>query len=176
MSSIINQRITALRAKMKAHQLDAYVIPSSDAHQSEYVNAHWKSREWISGFTGSAGLVVITQTHAGLWTDSRYFLQAETELANSQVVLQKQGVPHAPEHNAWMRDNLPKDSTIGLDGKLFSVGQVQRMRQVVQAKNITVATEHDLIKEVWLDRPQLPTNSIFEHKVKFTGKNRKYSL
>jgi len=176
MSSIINQRITALRAKMKAHQLDAYIIPSSDAHQSEYVNAHWKSREWISGFTGSAGLVVITQTHAGLWTDSRYFLQAETELANSQVVLQKQGVPHAPEHNAWLRDNLPENGTIGLDGKLFSVGQIQRMRQVVQAKNISIATEHDLIREVWLDRPQLPTNSIFEHKVKFTGKNRKAKL
>ena len=176
MSAIINQRIAALRAKMKEAKLDAYVIPSSDAHQSEYVNVHWKSREWISGFTGSAGLVVITQTHAGLWTDSRYFLQAATELANSQVVLHKQGVPHAPEHNAWMRDNLPADSTIGVDGKLFSVGQIQRMRKVVGNKNITVDTEHDLIKAVWLDRPPLPTNPIFEHKVKFTGKNRKAKL
>ncbi len=173
---MFDQRIAALRAKMKEEKLDAYVIPSSDAHQSEYVNIHWKSREWISGFTGSAGLVVITQTHAGLWTDSRYFLQAETELAGSQVVLQKQGVPHAPEHNAWMRDNLPAGSTIGLDGKLFSVGQIQRMRQVVSNKNITVDTERDLIKAVWLDRPQLPTNPIFEHKVKYTGKNRKAKL
>jgi len=104
MSTTIDNRINALRVEMRKHKLAAYVIPSSDAHQSEYVNAHWKSREWISGFTGSAGLVVITQTHAGLWTDSRYFLQAETELANSQMELHKQGVPHAPEHNAWMRD------------------------------------------------------------------------
>ncbi len=174
MSSCI--RIKALRAKMKEKQLDAYVIPSSDAHQSEYVNAHWKSREWISGFTGSAGLVVITQDHAGLWTDSRYFIQAETELAGSLVVLHKQGVPHAPEHNAWMRDHLPAGSTIGIDGKLFSIGQVQRMRRVVGTKDITVSTEYDLIKEVWLDRPALPTNPIFEHKVKFTGQNRKAKL
>ena len=171
-----HQRITALRAKMKENKIDAYVIPSSDAHQSEYVNVHWKSREWISGFTGSAGLVVITQDHAGLWTDSRYFIQAETELAGSPVVLHKQGVPHAPEHNAWMRDHLPAGSTIGIDGKLFSIGQVQRMRKVVSPKNITVNTEHDLIKEVWIDRPALPTNPIFEHKVKFTGQNRRVKL
>ncbi len=176
MSVKIDQKITALRTKMKENKLDAYVIPSSDAHQSEYVNEHWKSREWISGFTGSAGLVVITQTHAGLWTDSRYFIQAERELAGSQVILHKQGIPHAPEHNAWMRDNLPTGSTIGLDGKLFSVGQVRKMRQVVSPKNINIATEQDLIKEVWLDRPQLPTNPIFEHKVKFTGQSRKAKL
>jgi len=176
MSSIINERIAALRAKMKANKLDAYIIPSSDAHQSEYVNAHWKSREWISGFTGSAGLVVITPNHAGLWTDSRYFLQAVTELAGSEVVLHKQGVPHAPEHNAWLRDNLPKNGTIGLDGKLFSIGQVQRMRRVVNSQQIKVVTEYDLIDKVWADRPQLPLNPIFEHKVKFTGKNRTEKL
>lgn len=173
---MINQRIEALRVKMKEKRLAAYVIPSSDAHQSEYVNAHWKSREWISGFTGSAGLVVITQTHAGLWTDSRYFLQAETELAGCQMVLHKQGVPHAPEHNVWMRENLPTNSTIGLDGKLFSVGQVQRMRQVVHTKGIKVATEHDLIQTVWANRPTLPDNPIFEHDVKFTGNDRTAKL
>lgn len=169
---MVDQRIMALRAKMKENKIDAYVIPSSDAHQSEYVTIHWKSKEWISGFTGSAGLVVITQDHAGLWTDSRYFIQAETELAGNSIVLHKQGVPHAPEHNAWVRDHLPAGSTIGIDGKLFSIGQVQRMRKVVGSKNITVNTEHDLIKEVWIDRPALPTNPIFEHQVKFTGQNR----
>jgi len=176
MSSTINERIAALRVKMKENKLDAYVIPSSDAHQSEYVNAHWKSREWISGFTGSAGLVVITLKHAGLWTDSRYFLQAETELADSEMVLHKQGVPHAPEHNAWLRDNLPQNGTIGLDGKLFSVGQIQRMRRVVSSKDIQIITDHDLINKVWIDRPDLPINPIFEHKVKFTGKNRTAKL
>jgi len=176
MNSPIDNRIKALRAEMKKQKLDAYVIPSSDAHQSEYVNAHWKSREWISGFTGSAGLVIITQNHAGLWTDSRYFLQAETELADSQMVLHKQGVPHAPEHNAWMRDTLPKGSKVGLDGKLFSIGQIQMMQRVVSPKGIQIETEVDLIKMIWKDRPALPDNKIFEHKVKFTGQNRKAKL
>lgn len=172
----IDNRIEALRTEMQKHKIDAYVIPSSDAHQSEYVNAHWKSREWISGFTGSAGLVIITQNHAGLWTDSRYFLQAETELANSQMVLHKQGVPHAPEHNAWMRDTLPKGSKIGLDGKLFSIGQIQIMQRVVSSKGLQIETEIDLIQSVWKDRPALPDHKIFEHKVKFTGQNRKAKL
>ena len=176
MSTTIDNRINALRVEMRKHKLAAYVIPSSDAHQSEYVNVHWKSREWISGFTGSAGLVVITQTHAGLWTDSRYFLQAETELANCQMELHKQGVPHAPEHNAWMRDTLPEGSKIGLDGKLFSLGQIQTMRKVVSPKNIQIETELDLIEPIWKDRPTLPDNQIFEHKVKFTGQNRKTKL
>ena len=176
MSSSIDNRIEALRKEMKKHNLAAYVIPSSDAHQSEYVNEHWKSREWISGFTGSAGLVIITPNHAGLWTDSRYFIQAKTELANSQMVLHKQGVPHAPEHNAWMRDTLPKGGTIGLDGKLFSIGQIQAMQQVVSPMEIQIETNLDLIKDVWKDRPALPENQIFEHKVKFTGQNRKSKL
>lgn len=176
MSSIINQRIQSLRVAMRKHQLDAYVIPSSDAHQSEYVAPHWKSREWISGFTGSAGIVVITQNHAGLWTDSRYFLQAETELADCEMVLHRQGVPHAPEHNAWMRDNLPTGGKIGLDGKLFSVGQVARMQKVVHPTHLEIVTDLDLIKEVWEGRPQLPDNQLFEHKVKYTGESRKAKL
>lgn len=176
MSSAINKRIHALRAEMRKHKLDAYVIPSSDAHQSEYVTEHWKSREWISGFTGSAGIVIITQDHAGLWTDSRYFLQAETELAASDIELHRQGVPHAPEHNGWMRDNLPKGGKIGLDGKLFSLSQIAHMRNIVQSNSLEVITDLDLIKDVWEDRPQLPDNPIFEHKVKFTGKNRTAKL
>lgn len=174
--SLIDQRINAVRTEMLKNGLAAYIIPSSDAHQSEYVNAHWKSREWISGFTGSAGLVIITKNHAGLWTDSRYFLQAEEELVNSQMVLHKQGIPHAPEHNAWLRDNLPTGSIIGLDGVLFSVGQVELIKRVVATNNITVDTNQDLIKPTWNDRPELPKNPIFEHKVKYAGKNRKAKL
>ena len=172
----INDRIKALRATMLKKGLDAYLIPSSDAHQSEYVNAHWKAREWISGFTGSAGIVIITKSHAGLWTDSRYFLQAEEELAHSQMELHKQGVPHAPEHNVWLRDNLVKKSKVGLDDTLFSVRQIQHIKNVLAAKGITVETNHDLISPLWKNRPQLPDNQIFEHKVKFAGKNRKQKL
>ncbi len=174
--TLIDNRIGALRAKMLEKSLDAYLIPSSDPHQSEYVNAHWKTREWISGFTGSAGLVIITQNHAGLWTDSRYFLQAEEELAHSQMKLHKQGVPHAPEHTAWVRDNLSEGSKVGLDGLLFSVRQIQHIKKVLSVKGMSVETNHDLVKDIWKDRPQLPDNQIFEHKVKFAGKNRKEKL
>jgi Xaa-Pro aminopeptidase len=172
MASIIDTRIEALRAEMAKKGLEAYIIPSSDAHQSEYVNDFWKSRAWISGFTGSAGIAIITKDHAGLWTDSRYFLQASQELASSQMVLHKQGVPHAPEHNAWLRDTLPKGSIIGVDGKLFSVHQIALMKRVVGANAIHVETEHNLIKNIWTDRPSMPETPIFEHKVKYTGKNR----
>jgi len=98
------QRIASIRTQMQQHQNDAYIIPSSDPHQSEYVAPHWKSREWISGFTGSAGVVVITADHVGVWTDSRYFLQAEEELAGSEIELHRQIVPHAPEHLSWLAE------------------------------------------------------------------------
>lgn len=172
----IDKRINALRKAMLAANLDAYLIPSSDPHQSEYVTAHWQSRAWISGFTGSAGLIVITKDHTGLWTDSRYFLQAGEELADTQIDLQKQVVAHAPEHYEWLRDNLKIGATIGVDGKLFTPGQLNRMQQIVGTRDITINTKHDLIAKVWKDRPALPVTPIFEHKVKFAGKSRKEKI
>ena len=114
-----NEKIAALRSKMKETHLDAYLIPSSDPHQSEYVAPHWECRKWISGFTGSAGLVIVTADHSGLWTDSRYFLQAEEQLAGSEIVLHKQKMAHAPEHIQWLAENLPPQSTLGCNGLLF---------------------------------------------------------
>jgi len=172
----IDKRINALREAMLAASLDAYLIPSSDPHQSEYVTAHWQSRAWISGFTGSAGLIVITKDHAGLWTDSRYFLQAGEELAGTQIKLQKQVVAHAPEHYTWLRDHLKTGMTIGVDGKLFTTGQLNSLQRVVGAKDIKLNTKHDLIAKVWKDRPALPSTPIFEHKKKFAGKSRKEKI
>jgi len=172
----VNKKITALRSAMKAHHLDAYIIPSGDPHQGEYVADHWKSRQWISGFSGSAGIAVITQVHAGLWTDSRYFLQAEEELKGSGMVLQKQGVAHAPEHISWLRDNLPEGSKVGFDGKLFSVGQVRRLARAFHAKKIELETGVDLVAELWKDRPPLPQNAVFEHEVKYAGLSRAQKL
>ena len=173
---IIDKRINALREAMVAANLDAYLIPSSDPHQSEYVTTHWQSRAWISGFTGSAGLIIITKDHAGLWTDSRYFLQAGEELAGTQIELQKQVVAHAPEHYEWLRDNLKTGATIGVDGKLFTSGQLNSMQKVIGPKDISIHTKHDLIAEIWKDRPPLPNAPIFEHKVKFAGKSRKEKI
>lgn len=173
---MINERLKALRAAMKAHNIDAYIIPSSDAHKSEYVAEHWATRAWISGFTGSAGLVIITSEHAGVWTDSRYFTQAETELADSDFVLHKQGIPHAPEHRAWLRDNVAEGATVACDGRQFSVGDIRGLEKKLESKNVNWVLDNDLIDEIWEDRPSLPTAPIFEHEVKFAGKSRAEKL
>ncbi len=171
-----NQKLHLLRQAMRAHGVDAYLIPGSDPHQSEYVAAHWQSRQWISGFTGSAGLVIVTQDHAGLWTDSRYFLQAETELQDTEIKLHKQVVPHAPEHVAWLRENLKPATTLGLDGSLFSVGQLHFLEKHLQPKEINMDDSLDLIAEIWQDRPALPRGTIFEYEVEFAGESRASKL
>ena len=130
----INERLAALRSQMNLHGLDAYIVPSSDPHQSEYVAERWQSRAWISGFTGSMGYVVVTPEHAGVWTDSRYFLQCETEIKNTHFVLHKQGVQGAPEHLDWLHENVPLSKKIGCDGSLFSVEQIRGMKRIF-AKN-----------------------------------------
>jgi len=168
----VNERIAGLREKMKASGLDAYIIPSSDPHQSEYVADHWKSRTWLSGFTGSAGLLVVTANHAGLWTDSRYFLQAEDELSSSEVVLQKQKVPYAPEHLDWLRDNLLMGCTIGLDGYLFSHSQLNHIIAQLGKSGLKVDYTKDLIQELWQDRPALPQSEVFELDESLAGKSR----
>ncbi|MEM9921049.1 MAG: aminopeptidase P family N-terminal domain-containing protein, partial [Bacteroidota bacterium] len=174
--SLIDQRIAALRQMMQEAKLDAYIIPSSDPHQSEYVADHWKGREWISGFSGSAGIVVVTLDHAGLWTDSRYFLQAEEELADSEVVLHKQGIPHAPEHIGWLAAQLSEGSKVGLDGLLFSVGQVRRLARAFDAKNIEIDSSHDLIGPIWKKQPAIPLAPVVEHDVKYAGLSRSEKL
>lgn len=172
----MNEKLKNLRAAMQEQGIDAYLIPSGDAHKSEYVADRWKTRAWLTGFTGSAGLAIVTQEHAGLWTDSRYFLQAETQLADSGFVLHKQGIPHAPEHLAWLRDNLAEGDTVGCDGRQFSVGDVKNIRNKIKAKNAELVTDIDLIDDIWEDRPALPGDPIFAHPVEFAGKSRAEKL
>lgn len=168
----VQQKIDALRSQMALQKFDAYIVPSSDPHQSEYVAEHWQARQWLSGFSGSAGTVVVTQQHVGLWTDSRYFLQAETELAGTGIQLHKLGVPHSPEHVEWLATELPEGSSVGFDGSCFSVMQVRSMQKAFRKRNISVAYESDLLGIIWRKRPALPTQSIFEHDVTFAGKTR----
>lgn len=170
------EKLQALREAMQTQGIAAYIIPSADPHQGEYVADHWKSRTWISGFTGSAGTVVVTAEHAGLWTDSRYFLQAEAQLDGSGVALHKLGVPHTPEHLQWIMENLAAGSKVGLDGRLFSVGQVRRMAKLFYEKKIELNANLDLIEKIWTDRPPLPQPPIFEHEVRFAGASRQQKL
>lgn len=168
----INDRLAALRKAMQAAGMDAYMVPSQDPHQSEYVADHWKSRAWISGFTGSAGTAIITQDYAGVWTDSRYFLQGEKELAGSEFVLEKQTIPHTPQHLEWLQDKLPEGATLGFDGQLFAHSQVQPLRKRLSPGGIQLAYSEDLIGKVWKDRPDLPQTPVFEVSADYTGKTR----
>lgn len=168
----VNQKLIALRRAMKSQSIDAYLIPSSDPHQSEYVADHWKSRAWISGFTGSAGTVIVTQEIAHVWVDSRYFIQGETQLRGTDFVLQKQKIAHAPEHILWLKNNLKKGVKLGFDGRLFSVGQVRQLATNLEGKSIDLDGNHDLISEIWKDREPLPQDLIFDHDVKYAGQSR----
>jgi len=172
----INNNISALQQLLTKNKLDAYIIPGSDPHQSEYAADHWKGREWISGFTGSAGNVVITKNHAGLWTDSRYFIQAEKELKGTKMKLHKLKIPHTPEYMTWILENVKEGGRVGCDGILFSVGQIQRMEKVFAQKKIKLVYSKDLLSTIWKNRPALPTNEVFEHKVKYAGKSRSKKL
>ena len=172
----INQRIYKLRGLMRENKVSAYVIPSSDPHQSEYVADRWKSREWISGFTGSAGTVVVGLNHAGLWTDSRYFLQAEQELSKSEFVLHKMVDQFSPGYTQWLLDNLEAGETVGLDGDLFSKGQVLALQKKCDNFGIKLRTDIDLMEDTWDNRPKLPEDPIFEQPVSLAGRSRKEKL
>jgi Xaa-Pro aminopeptidase len=172
----INERLAAIRQLMTIQNLDAYIIPTSDPHQSEYPASHWQSRVWISGFTGSMGYVTITQTDALVWTDGRYFLQCEMEIKDSAFELRKQIQQGAPEHVDWLAHTLPENSRVACDGALFSVSQVRGMERIFDKKNIDFITSVDLISPIWADRPTLPTTEIFEHDIVFAGKSRSEKL
>lgn len=170
---MINDRLKELQALMVQKSISAYIIPSSDPHQSEYVAEHWKSRIWVSGFTGSAGTVVITKDHAGVWTDSRYFIQAEEELSQSNFQLHKLGVAHTMEHVEWLHHELSEGDTVALDGNLFSIAAVEKMKERLSSKKINLQTDVDLMDSIWKDRPSLPKNKIFELSDSFAGESRR---
>lgn len=167
----INNRIESLRKVMKEKNIDAYIIPSSDSHQSEYTGDHFKSRQWISGFTGSSGTVLVTSDRAILWTDGRYFLQAEEELRTSQVELFKMGQNDVPSITDYLKENLFESQTVGFDGRVFSYRQVRAMERAFKAKNIKLEVQYDLIDEIWKGRPELPRGKVYIHEEKYSGKS-----
>ncbi len=166
------EKLSALRSLMSKNNIDAYVIPMTDPHMSEYVASHWHSIDWFSGFSGSTANVVVTQNFAGLWTDSRYFIQAETQLKESGIELVKLKIPHTPEYINWLNKKLAPNSVVGFDGKIFSVGIAQAMKTTFERKNITLNASFDFISDLWTDRPEIPTNKVFEHDVKYAGQSR----
>lgn len=168
----IRDRVEKLRQLMKENQMDAYIVPSFDAHQSEYVAEHWKCRQWISGFTGSAGTVVITLEDAGLWTDGRYYIQAEKQLESSGIRLFRMMDPGVPSYTEWLADVLKEGSNVGFDGNVLSIDMVKKMERDLKAKGIELKMNKDLIGDLWEDRPEIPKGPIFTHDVKYAGKSR----
>ena len=173
---MISNKIAALRSYMNTHNLDAFIIPSTDPHQSEYVADHWKVRTYFSGFTGSAGILIITQKVAALWTDSRYFLQFEDECDNSEIELYKQSIPHAPEHIPWLSNLLSKNNTIGIDFRQFSKSQIDYLKDCIEDKEIQLKNHPHFTKEIWLNRPSLPNGEVSKHPLEFSGESTKSKL
>lgn len=165
------EKIARLREQMKRLNLAAFIIPSSDPHLSEYVAPHWKSREWLSGFTGSAGTIVITSHKAGLWTDSRYYIQAEKQIQGSGIELHKEGLPATPTIPEYLIRELQPNEIAGIDGSLFSVNAVRSMQTALSKYGIKLHTKHDPLKEIWKDRPGAPTNKAYIYPTKYAGKS-----
>jgi Xaa-Pro aminopeptidase len=154
---------------MKKNNISATLIPQTDPHQGEYIADHWQVRRWLSGFTGSAGTLVVTATEALLWTDSRYFLQAAEQLADTSIKLMKDGLPETPSITHYITHTLVKGSTVGVDGALFSVGETATLTQTLAKYGLLLDTTFDVIDQIWPDRPQLPGAAVFVHDVKFAG-------
>lgn len=169
------EKLARVRDRMQQHQLDAYLIPNTDPHQSEYIAPYWRIMPWMTGFTGSAGTVVITTQEAGVWTDSRYFIQAETQLADSGFGLMKLKT-RGPEYLDWLLAHVPEGGRVGFDGRLFSVAQVRNMEQKLKEKHLQLAPVGDLTEPIWMDRPPLPQTQVLDHPVSLAGVARTQKL
>ena len=168
----VTQKLLALRKLMAERKVAALVVPSSDPHQSEYVGARWQTRQWVSGFTGSAGTLVITPSTAALWTDGRYFLQAEKELRGSRIKLFKSREPNVPTVQDWIATQLKPGQTVAFDGQVFSLESVREMEKAFAAKKLKLRTHEDLCALVWKDRPSVSLAPAMDFPVKFAGVGR----
>lgn len=171
MNPTINERIAALRAYIASKDIQAFIIPSTDPHLSEYVASHWQSREWISGFTGSAGTVVVTAGEAGLWTDSRYFLQAARQIEGTDIVLYKEMLPGTPDIPAFLNSRLQEGDTVGIDGKMFSAAAVEHLQKELDKSRIHVKSIADPMQLLWSDRPAMPSEPAYVYDTKYAGKS-----
>lgn len=163
----VRARLDALRQAMRQHALDAWLVPSSDPHLSEYLPDRWKAREWLSGFTGSVGTLIVTHDFAGLWVDSRYWVQAEKQLAGTGIEPMKVAGAASAAHLDWLATNVPSGGTVGVDGNVLAVAAARALEAALAAKGVKLRTDLDLLDAVWRDRPALPDAAVFEHRAPF---------
>ncbi len=167
----ISERLAALRREMDRENIDIYIVPSDDFHQSEYVGEYFKSRRFITGFTGSAGTAVITGDTSALWTDGRYFIQAEKELSGSGITLFRSGEPGVDTIEQFLKKNLPEKGIIGFDGRTVGINTGKRYAQIAAEKHGSVFYQSDLIGRIWTDRPQPPAEKVFLLDEKYSGES-----
>ena len=167
----VKERIEQLRELMRKNGIDAYVVPTSDFHQSEYVGEHFKARKFITGFTGSAGTAVITLDEARLWTDGRYFTQAAKQLEGSGVELMRMAEPGVPTINEYLKSTLVEGNCLGFDGRVVAMGEGQGYEEITKANKATIKYEVDLIDEIWEDRPELSKKPAFKLGEEYAGES-----
>lgn len=169
-------RLAALREAMQRQAIDAWWLPSSDPHQGEYLPQHWSGREWLSGFDGSVGTLVVTQQEAGVWVDSRYFVQAEAQLEGSGIAMMKltQGQATAPMQ--WLAERLAAGATVGYDARVVSLAHARQMDEILGAADIQQRGDLDLLDDIWTDRPELPSAPINTHPARYLDQSRTQRL
>ena len=172
----MRNELTALRGAMKKNGVDAYVIPTADFHGSEYVGDFFKCREYVSGFTGSAGTLVVTANYAGLWTDGRYFLQAAEQLEGSGIELCKMGQPGVPTVRQWLETHLTRGQTLGFDGRTMTAAEGAALEKAMEKQGVSLGYQLDLVGEIWQDRPGLSTATAWELSTRYTGRSRAEKL
>lgn len=169
MKSEIKRRLNALRNFMRQHNLSAFIVPSTDPHSGEYIPEHWEARKWISGFTGSAGTAVITTEQAGLWTDSRYFLQATEQLADTGITLFKDKLPETPSVTEWLGSVLAAGDRVGVDGRVTGYAETCELKEDLSRYGLHLVLAPDPFEELWTDRPALPRDKVFIHDICYAG-------
>ncbi len=172
MGNLIKMRLEALRERMAYHGVEAYLVNGSDPHISEYIPSHWDSRRFISGFTGSFGWMAITLQEAVLWTDSRYYLQAEMELAGSGIDMLKARLPDTIPLEVWIAARLKPGQTVGFDSRCHPIADVDRFAKLFSSEGILMNGHLDLIGEIWHHRPEIPCSTVFGHPVQYSGASR----
>lgn len=168
---MIKERLMKLREEMNKEGMQAYIIPTSDFHETEYVSEYFAARKYMSGFTGSAGVLVVLLDKAGLWTDGRYFIQAANQLAGSGIDLMKQGQEDTPSIEEYIVTNLTQESVVGFDGRVMNVNDANKYKQAFMMHDIKMVTDKDLVGRIWDDRPALPCTETFHYDEKYAGKS-----
>jgi Xaa-Pro aminopeptidase len=171
-NSLRAERLAGLRAAMAHHQIDAVIVPSADPHLSEYLPGRWKGREWLSGFTGSVGTFVATRDFAGVWTDGRYYTQAEQELAGSAIQLMKIPAAASLLHIDWLADTLQPGQTVAVDARVLGLAVARLLAQALKARGIALRTDIDVLDAFWSDRPGLPPEAVYEHAAPYAMATR----